>query len=247
MAHLKQDLKKVKKTRALHRSARLAVPYPTAVIVGYTNAGKSTLLNRLTDADVLVEDKLFATLDPTVRELRLPGGDRVLLADTVGFIRKLPHQLVESFAATFEEIALAEMLLLLVDISHPTAGEHIQATRTVLTEIGVDQSRVLMVLNKADLLADPEQRAQVTRQYPEAVLISAATGEGIEGLLNALSQRLSQGRIHMEVFVPYTERELLGRINKLAKIISSEYEAGGIRMKIETDRKLAFGLREYRI
>ena len=247
IARLKRDLEKVKKTRALHRRARLAVPYPIAVLVGYTNAGKSTLLNRLTHAGVLVEDKLFATLDTTVRELRLDGGDRVLLADTVGFIRKLPHQLVASFSATFEEIAQADVLLHLVDVSHPMTEDHIHATRLVLSEIGVDQQRVLMVLNKADQIQMTGQRAQIARRYPDAVLVSAATGEGIDALLQALSVRLSAGRVQLEVLVPYTAKELLSKINKQAKILSSEYRDDGVHMKIETDKKLAHSLGEYRI
>ena len=246
IGRLKRDLKKVKKTRALHRNARLAVPYPMAVLVGYTNAGKSTLLNRLTDARVLVEDKLFATLDPTVRELRLPGGDRVLLADTVGFIRMLPHQLVASFSATFEEIALADVLLHLVDVSHPTWEEHLAATREVLGQIGVDESRIQLILNKVDRVTDPALRAPWRRRHPKAVLLSATTGEGIDALLVALSQALSVKRIRMEVLIPYTARAILARIERQAKVLASEYGPDAVRMEVETDPKLANLLKEYR-
>lgn len=247
ISRIRRELVKVKKTRDLHRRSRLAVPYPTAVLVGYTNAGKSTLLNRMTGASVLVEDKLFATLDPTVRELRLPDGDRVLLSDTVGFIRKLPHQLVESFSATFEEISSAHMLLHLVDGSNPMAEEHVRTTLEVLQEMGVEQNRILMVLNKVDQVQDQAVLASLLRKFPEAVAVSAAKGIGIDNLEKKISEKLSINRIKIEIELPYRATEAIRRVNNLSKILDTEYLEDRIRMIIETDKKLAAFLQEYRV
>ena len=247
IARLKRELQKVKKTRALHRRSRKAVPFPTAVLVGYTNAGKSTLLNSLTNAGVFVEDKLFATLDPTVREFRLPKGDRVLISDTVGFIRKLPHQLVESFSATFEEIGFAEVLLHVVDISHPLAGDHIETTWEVLSQIGVDKEKIIMVFNKSDKLEGAAAKATFRRHYPKAVWTSALTKEGFEDLTISLSSMLSKGRRPLDIFVPYTAKEAINKINKQAKVLDIEYVEDGIKMRIEADAKLDFALREFMV
>jgi len=245
IARLKRELKRVKKTRALHRKARKAVPYPTAVLVGYTNAGKSTLLNSLTNAGVFVEDKLFATLDPTVREYRLPKGDRVLFSDTVGFIRKLPHQLVESFSATFEEIGFAEVLVNVVDAGHPFATEHIETTLSVLDEIGVDRNKIITVFNKADKVTELSTKQTYKRRYPKAIWTCALTGEGFDDFVDALSSQLSKGRSPLNLFVPYTATKALKEINKLAKVLDIEYEEGGVRMRIETNERLSFALKEY--
>ncbi|MCX6894670.1 MAG: GTPase HflX, partial [Verrucomicrobia bacterium] len=166
--------------RATQRSGRQRAQWPLASIVGYTNAGKSTLLNKLTGANVLAEDKLFATLDPTTRRLRLPTNQNVLLSDTVGFIRKLPHGLVEAFKATLEEVVQADLLLHVVDISHPLAKEQIQAVNSVLAEIGAADKPVLMVFNKIDRLhSSRELLPHYLERHPNAVAISAATGDGV--------------------------------------------------------------------
>lgn len=245
ITRIKKQLLKVKKTRALHHESRKKVLYPTAVLVGYTNAGKSTLLNRLTDAGVLVEDKLFATLDPTVRELRLPMGDRVLLSDTVGFIRKLPHQLVESFSATFEEITRGDLLLHLVDASHPNMEDHIAATQEVLGQIDVEPDKVLMLINKIDRVEDRAMLSALKRKYEGAVLISAVTGEGMDELYKAISARLAPGRVNLKVFIPYTATDLLSRVKRMGKVKNSEYENDGVRLWVEADAKLAALLAEY--
>lgn len=247
IVRIRRDLVKVKKTRDLHRRSRLSVPYPTAVLVGYTNAGKSTLLNRMTDASVLVEDKLFATLDPTVRELRLPEGDRVLLSDTVGFIRKLPNQLVESFSATFEEISTAHFLLHIVDGASPIAKDHIRTTLSVLDQMGVKKSRILMVLNKSDKVKDKAAFSRLVRKFPDAVAVSAEKGTGIESLERKISEILSVNREKLEIVIPYNAKEAIRRVNNLAKILNAEYLENGVRMIVETDRKLTAFLEEYRI
>src|SRR5206468_7950918 len=181
---IREELVLVRRQRRTQRTGRQRHQWPLASIVGYTNAGKSTLLNALTGARVLAEDKLFSTLDPATRRLRLPTNQNVLLTDTVGFIRKLPHGLVEAFKATLEEVAQADLLLHVVDVSHPQAEEQIAAVDGVLKEIGAEGKPTLMVFNKVDQLNG--SREAVTRlldEHPRSVAISAATGEGLAGLL----------------------------------------------------------------
>ena len=180
IAQLRRRLRDVERTRGLHRLERVAVPFPTVALVGYTNAGKSTLMNALTHAGVLVEDRLFATLDPTVRRLRLPGGLTVLMADTVGFIHKLPHQLVQAFKSTLEEVREADLLVHVIDAAHPAWPEQRRVVETVLGEIGAGERPVVCVLNKIDLL---EVGTPPPAADPEAVSISAHSGEGLPELL----------------------------------------------------------------
>ena len=194
IAKLTHDLGEVRRQRSLQRVTRQRNKFPLASIVGYTNAGKSTLLNTLTGAGVLVEDKLFATLDPTTRRLRLPTNQSVLLSDTVGFIRKLPHGLVEAFKATLEEVAQADLLLHVVDTSHPQADEQISAVNVVLAEIGAADKPTVMVFNKTDLLPNREVAARFLEQHPHAVAISAATGDGLPALLAEIGSRLRPER-----------------------------------------------------
>src|ERR1051326_1189187 len=185
---ISRDLDTVRRQRATQRAGRQRSQWPLASIVGYTNAGKSTLLNKLTGASVLAEDTLFATLDPTTRRLRLPTNQNVLLSDTVGFIRKLPHDLVEAFKATLEEVVQADLLLHVVDASHPQAEDQIQAVDAVLKEIGADGKPTLMVFNKVDQLnGNGDLLTRFTERHPHAVAISATKGEGIPNLLAELS------------------------------------------------------------
>jgi small GTP-binding protein len=191
----------VRRQRGLQRNARQRNNWPLASIVGYTNAGKSTLLNALTGADVLVKDILFATLDPTTRKLRLPTNQNVLLTDTVGFIRKLPHGLVEAFKATLEEVVQADLLLHVADISHPQAEDQIQAVNAVLAEIGAAEKTTIMVFNKMDRLDGKSDRsgaggvlARLQEKHPHAVAISATTGKGISTLLAEIGTQLRPAR-----------------------------------------------------
>ena len=198
---LERDLRDLGATRATQRKARRRRDLPTVALVGYTNAGKSTLLNRVTHAGVLVENQLFSTLDPTTRRLRLSGGETVLLSDTVGFVRRLPHQLVDAFRSTLEEVVDADLLLHVVDVSAPDAEGRIAAVDTVLREIEADAVPVLLVWNKTDRV-DPELLRECLRMHPGSVAVSGATGAGIEDLLRALGDRLRAQVGHPRVLRP---------------------------------------------
>jgi GTP-binding protein HflX len=199
--------------------------------VGYTNAGKSTLFNKLTGAQALAEDRLFATLDPTTRRLRMPSNQNVLLSDTVGFIRKLPHQLVEAFKATLEEVVQADILLHVVDISHAQAEEQIAAVDKVLTEIGAGEKPTLMVFNKIDLFQNGDFRCKLLEQYPHAVAVSAMTGAGFTQLLEALSALLRPVREVVELSIPYNAYPVISRLQAVAQVEHQDYEDNMARIK----------------
>lgn len=214
------------KRRSSGRAANVA-------IVGYTNAGKSTLLNRLSGAGVLVEDRLFATLDPTTRRLALPGGEAVLLSDTVGFVRKLPHQLVESFKSTLRVAADADLLIHVVDAAGPDPESHMDAVREVLTEIGAGDVPELLCFNKAD--ADPTEADRLRRRHPGSVTISAATGQGIDDLLAATADRLREDMAVVELLVPYDRGDVLAEIHREGEIIESDPADGGMAVTARLD------------
>jgi GTP-binding protein HflX len=228
---ISSELDNVRRQRETQRAGRQRSHWPLASIVGYTNAGKSTLLNQLTGATVLAEDKLFATLDPTTRRLKLPTNQNVLLTDTVGFIKKLPHGLVEAFKATLEEVVQADLLVHVVDISHVQAEEQIDAVNTVLMEIGAAEKPVLMVFNKIDQLAggvSPVMR----EKYPHAVSISAKTGEGIEPLLAELGTQLRPIREFLDLRVPQEKAAVIARIHAVGQIVESRYSGKNARFKV---------------
>ncbi len=228
---IESELEKVRRQRETQRAGRQRSQWPLASIVGYTNAGKSTLLNRLTGAAVLAEDKLFATLDPTTRRLRLPTNQNVLLTDTVGFIKKLPHGLVEAFKATLEEVVQADLLLHVVDISHPQAQEQIEAVNTVLMEIGAADKPVLMVFNKVDQLAGGIS-AVMREKYPHAVCLSARTGEGVEPLLAELGTQLRPVRDFLDLRVPQEQAAVIARLHAIGQIVQSRYTGKHARFKV---------------
>jgi GTP-binding protein HflX len=226
---IERDLEAVRRQRATQRAGRQRSQWPLASIVGYTNAGKSTLLNALTGSDVLAKDILFATLDPTTRRLKLPTNQNVLLTDTVGFIKKLPHGLVEAFKATLEEVVRADLLLHVVDISHPQAEEQIAAVDAVLKEIGADEKSTLMVFNKMDRL-DPEGTGtgagalkRLQEKFPHAVAISAATGKGISSLLAEISTQLRPKREFLELRIPHEQSAVIARLHKVGQVIERRY------------------------
>ena len=232
IARLVRELDEVRRQRGTQRQGRQRHQWPLASIVGYTNAGKSTLLNALTGAEVLAEDKLFATLDPTTRRLRLPTNQNVLLSDTVGFIRKLPHRLVEAFKATLEEVVMADLLLHVVDASHPQATEQIRAVNEVLDEIGAGTRPTLMVFNKTDRVAEPGAMARFLDQYPHAVAVSAKRGEGFPALLAELGSRLRPVRDFVELEVPHDASALIARAHELGQVIERRYHGDTVRLKV---------------
>jgi GTP-binding protein HflX len=229
ISRLEGELKELQRTRKLQRKSRDRSGLASATIVGYTNAGKSTLLNRLTQAGVLVEDRLFATLDPTTRRLSLPGGEPVLLTDTVGFVQRLPHGLVEAFKSTLEVVAESDLLVHVVDASAPDPDVQIGAVRTVLAEIGADGVPELLVVNKTDVAPDVAKR--LLSEHEGAVAVSALTGDGVEGLLRAMSDRLRSLARVTELLVPYERGDVLASIHREGEVVSTSNTEGGLRVR----------------
>jgi GTP-binding protein HflX len=228
IANLKKQLEKVRAHRERYRAQRKRARLPTVALVGYTNAGKSTLLNRLAKSEVYVADQLFATLDPTTRRVELPGGYQALFTDTVGFIQKLPTSLIAAFRATLEEIAAAELLLHLVDISHPNALNQAEAVQETIQEIGAGHIPVITALNKADLLANPDSAREVLKDYPSAVAISGLTGSGIPELLKLIQMELYERYTPIKVHLPYQQGALISMFHEMGQIERIEHGRGGV-------------------
>jgi GTP-binding protein HflX len=245
IATLKRRLQTVERTRLIQRRERLEVPYATVALVGYTNSGKSTLMNALTHADVIVEDKLFATLDPTIRCLRLPGGDRVMLADTVGFINKIPHSLIEAFKSTLEEVRCADLLLHVVDVSHPRHEDQIEVVEAVLRDIGAGDAPAIMAPNKIDLAPAtgfgrfPANGARV------ACPISALTGKGIDRLLEAIEKTLDQGKERSAFSFSPAQGSLLAVLRSQGRILDETYEENQIHVTALLSPKLAGQMKKW--
>lgn len=242
---IRTELDAVRRQRTTQRTGRQRHLWPLASIVGYTNAGKSTLLNALTGAGIVAEDKLFSTLDPTTRRLRLPTNQNVLLSDTVGFISKLPHSLVEAFKATLEEVVCADLLLHVVDVSHPRAAEQIQAVDAVLAEIGVAEKPMLMVFNKVDQLENSDLLKRFQEQYPHAVGISAREGTGLEELMSELSTLLRPIRDFVEVRVPHEAADVIARLHAVGQVIERDYSGGDTRLKVRIPPHLRAEFKRY--
>ncbi|MBV8980997.1 MAG: GTPase HflX [Acidimicrobiia bacterium] len=219
---LESELRDLSKTRRTQRKARARSGIPTISLVGYTNAGKSTLLNRLTDAGVLVEDRLFATLDPRTRRLDLPGGEPVLVNDTVGFVRKLPHQLVEAFQSTLEVVNESDLLVHVVDGAASDPGEQMLAVHAVLAEIGADRVPELLAFNKADIA--PEAKRLVDR-HPGSVMLSASTGDGVDHLLRTIGDRLRALAPVVELRVPYDRGDVVAALHREGEVLSEAHES----------------------
>jgi len=229
ISSLRAELEKVRAHRQRYRSQRQRSMIPIVALVGYTNSGKSTLLNRLAHSEVLVANQLFATLDPTTRRVELPGGHNILVTDTVGFIQKLPTQLVAAFRATLEEIAEADLLLHLVDASHPTAREQIKAVEMTLSEIDAGHIPTLLVLNKLDRFPDRQQALALVRDYPGSVVgISALTGEGISEMLAAIEKELFETFLPVAVRLPYDQGSLISLFHDQGKVDNVEHGRGGV-------------------
>jgi len=238
---LRRRLQEVSRTRGLHRQSRASVPYPTVALVGYTNSGKSTLMNRLTAAGVLVEDKLFATLDPTVRRLTLPSGGQALLIDTVGFINKLPHGFVDAFKSTLEEVHTADLLLHVVDASNPHATEQGEVVERVLADLDAANTPRIMVLNKVDLL--PPGHRPGPGNGTRCVL-SARSGEGVPALLAAIDQALLSGRERLDVRIPAARGDLVARLHRSGTVLREKYVDGHVDITALVPPKLAGQVRK---
>jgi len=224
ISRLERELEAVRKTRAVQRQGRKRHQWPVAAVVGYTNAGKSTLLNLLTGADVVAENKLFATLDPTTRSFMLPNKQRVLLTDTVGFLRKLPHTLIESFKATLEEVGEADLLIHVVDLSHARVDDQIEAVEGVIKELNAYGKQTLIVFNKIDNLQNRELIDTYLRRFPGSVAISARTGEGVNKLVQALQGALSAWRLRSRFKIPASESALIAEIHRVGHVLELKYE-----------------------
>ena len=236
---LRKDIKDLERTRDVKRASRRRSQVPQIAIAGYTNAGKSTMLNRLTGADILVADQLFSTLDPTTRRLVLPAGRRVTASDTVGFVSKLPHDLVEAFRSTLEEVNEAGVIVHVADAASADLDDQIAAVRTVLADIGAADIPEVLALNKIDRL-EGSARARLARRFPGSIPVSAVTGEGAEGLLEAIETALPRPPIEVTLLVPFGREDITARLYREAEVLSTELESGGTRVHARMDlRELA--------
>ena len=245
VTRLESDLKRIRRNRSTQSKARRSTSNLAVAIVGYTNAGKSTLLNRLTDAGVLVEDRLFATLDATTRRLQLPGGEAVFVSDTVGFVRKLPHQLVEAFKSTLDVVVDADLLVHVVDASDPDPEGCIAAVRVVLDEIGAGGVPELYVFNKADV--DPSAARRLVDREPGSVAVSSTTGEGIDELLAVVGRRLRRQTIVAELVIPYDRGDVLALAHREGEVLETTEAEEGWRILVRVDEGSAGRLAEFRV
>jgi GTP-binding protein HflX len=244
VALIKKELVVVRQDRATQRKRRERVPVPSCAIVGYTNVGKSSLLNALTGAGVLSEDKLFATLDPTTRRFTLPTGRTVLLTDTVGFIRNLPHGLVDAFHATLEEAAFADAVLIILDAADPEIAQQLKTTREVLAEVGAEPRPSLLVLNKTDRL-DEFSRARLASEYPDAVFISAKTREGFDAFISRMEALLSGDEKLYRL--PAARTDLVAFAHREGSVIGISYDEDAVILRARTNGRLAAALSEYEV
>ncbi|HUI04594.1 MAG TPA: GTPase HflX [Acidimicrobiales bacterium] len=243
MARLEVELRGLSATRLTQRRARRRSRQRVVSLVGYTNAGKSTLLNRLTGAGVVVEDRLFSTLDPRTRRLALPGGETVLVTDTVGFVRKLPHQLVEAFRSTLEEVREADLLLHVVDASAPEPEMQVDAVRSVLAEIDAADVAELVVVNKADRA--PGAAARIAAAHPGAVVVSAATGQGMDGLVQAIGDRLRVADRVVELVVPFERGDILAAVHREGEVVDESHGEGATVLHVVLDEAGRARFREF--
>jgi GTP-binding protein HflX len=242
MAKLRKELKAMGQTREIQRSTRRKAAIPSVAIAGYTNAGKSSLLNRLTGAGVLVEDALFATLDPTVRKVQTPSGRNITVTDTVGFVRHLPHELIEAFRSTLEEISQSDLLLHILDGSDPAPEAQLAAVKEVLSEIGASSVTELVVINKIDI-ANLDTLMRLKTLLPEALLISAQTGEGIDKLLIAIDEELSKLDLQIDLVLPYSAAALIAKTHNVGQVTLLEHTEIGTRIVASVPAKLAVELK----
>jgi GTP-binding protein HflX len=246
MAKLRKQIAAMKPARETKRANRTRNAVPAVAIAGYTNAGKSSLLNRITQAGVLVQNALFATLDPTVRKAVTPDGRAYTLADTVGFVRNLPHQLVEAFRSSLEEIESSDLVVHVVDASHPDPAGQIATVRQVIAEVGASGIPELIVFNKADL-ADDVTRMALRGMEPGSILVSSRTGEGIDELVGAIAARLPEPDIRITAIVPYSRGDLVSRLHLNAQILELEYVEDGTKLTALVNPVMATELEQFRV
>lgn len=244
---VKAELEQVRQQRKTQRKERMRVPLPHASIVGYTNAGKSSLLNKVTESTVLAEDKLFATLDTTTRKLELPDGQQLLVTDTVGFIRNLPHRLVESFKATLEESVLADFLVHVLDASEPKVFTFFETTMKVLSELDISEKPMIVVLNKIDLVDDAVRLQELRSRFEDAVFISVKTGEGIDVLLDRLNGMILNRVVHLRLRLPQARMDLASMIHREGKTLSTEYEGNDVLIDCVLPKRLEAKVIEFSI
>jgi GTPase len=240
IAHIRRELREVVQHRDVQRKQRLKIPLPTAALVGYTNAGKSSLLNALTHSNVLVENKLFATLDPTTRRCVLPSGQTLLLTDTVGFIRKLPHALVEAFKATLEETLISDILIHALDGAHPEVEKQYAATMQVLEELGISRSkRIITVFNKDDLITNPITRLHLKTEHPEGLFVSAKTNQGLGDLTHELDTILQQGHPPVHYVIGHDRHDLIHELHSIGAILNQHTEDDGVHILAQIPARIA--------
>ncbi|HET9725110.1 MAG TPA: GTPase HflX [Actinomycetota bacterium] len=243
---LKRDIKDLSRTRDVKRAGRERSGVPQIAIAGYTNAGKSTLMRALTRADVIVADQLFATLDPTTRRLRLPNGRDATVSDTVGFVSKLPHDLVEAFRSTLEEVTRADLILHVADAASPEMERQIEAVRTVLDEIGAGAVPEVVALNKVDLL-DAGERDRLSERFPNATLISSVTGEGLDGLLQRVAVSIPRFPVTVTVVLPLERGDLLALLHREAEVLTEEPREDGVLVRARVGERVFAAIREHAI
>jgi GTP-binding protein HflX len=241
---LRRDVKDLRTVRDVKRAQRQRSSIPQVAIVGYTNAGKSTLMRRLTGADVIVADQLFATLDPTTRRIELPTGRHATVSDTVGFVSKLPHDLVEAFRSTLEEVTLADLLLHVADASSTDLDEQIQAVRRVLGEIGAANMPEVLALNKIDRLRGSE-RARLATRFPGSVPVSAVTGEGVEGLLEAVADGAPNPPVEVQILIPWARGDLVALLYDEAEVLKADAEPDGTRVHARVGLRELAAVRDF--
>lgn len=244
---LKRDLELVRTRRTEQRRGRKRHGWALVSIVGYTNAGKSTLLNRLSGAEIFTEDQLFATLDPTTRQVELPNHEPMLMTDTVGFIQKLPHHLVDSFKATLEEVAEADLIVHVIDAAHPQVDIQIDAVHTVLDEIGAREKPMLYVFNKIDSEKGRNAAKRLAQLHPQSIAISALTGENIDSLYDALADCLKSRKLTLRLSIPLTEGKVLASLQKSAAILEQEYEGANADLLVRVSPQVAAKLYPFEV
>jgi GTPase len=246
ISKLKREIRGMKTIRDTKRSSRRERHVPSVAIAGYTNAGKSSLINRLTGAGLLVENALFATLDTTTRRARAADGRVFTYSDTVGFVRHLPHQLVEAFRSTLEEVGDADLVLHVVDASHPDPQEQVRAVREVLADVGADKVTELLVVNKVDA-ADEETLLRLKRDWPGAVFVSARTGAGLDDIRAAVEERLPWPAVEVNACVPYDRGDLVARVHSTGEVLHTEHTSEGTAIRVRVDEALAAELAPYAV